>query len=80
MNRLVTAAHAPKTDLRNLPTPPGGRSIRPASNTASVELSFPSVEVTADSTQPSVNWGLIVGLLGCLAVWGAVALGIAAAV
>ena len=79
MKRLAMAASAPKTGLRSRPTPPGGRSIRPASNTASMELSVPSVGANADSTY-GVNWVMIVGLLACLAFWGAVALGIVAAV
>jgi hypothetical protein len=45
-----------------------------------VEISETAVDAIHDPRGDPVNWGLLVGLLGCLSFWGAVAFGIVAAV
>jgi hypothetical protein len=45
-----------------------------------MEISDTAVGAIHDPTRQPVNWGLLVALLGCLALWGAVVFGIVAAV
>jgi hypothetical protein len=45
-----------------------------------MEISDTTVGAIHDPIRHPVNWGLLVGLLGCLSFWGAVAFGIVAAV
>lgn len=45
-----------------------------------MEMSDTAVGAIYHPTRRPVNWGLLVGLLGCLSFWGAVVMGIVAAV
>jgi hypothetical protein len=47
---------------------------------SAMESAFPSVRATGDSSREGTNWAMVVGLLVCLAFWGAVVLGIVAIV
>ena len=45
-----------------------------------MESPFLPARTTGDSSREGTNWAMVVGLLVCLAFWGAVALGIVAVV
>jgi hypothetical protein len=45
-----------------------------------VKISQIAVGAADDRICEPVNWGLVVGLLGCLAFWGAVVFGLVVAV
>ena len=62
-------------------SPPQGQEVSgPYQILSAMESSFPSVRATGDSSREGTNWAMVVGLLVCLAFWGAVALGIVAVV
>jgi hypothetical protein len=46
----------------------------------SLRISQTTVGAADDRIREPVNWGLVVGLLGCLAFWGAVVFGLVVAV